>query len=251
MKLTIDTDRQLLTVDDCQAIPLYSREAFELLSQQWVRVGWSQRYSYTFSWFGRPIIQLPEDLIRIQEVLYQVQPDVIVETGIAHGGSLVYYASLLKAMGKGRVIGIDVHIRPHNREAIAHHPLASLITLIEGDSIAPDVVSQVRNQIQPGDRVLVILDSCHTKAHVAAELEAYCTLVTPGSYLVATDGIMGELSDVPGGQPDWKENNPTQAAIEFADRHPDFTLEVPPHRFNESFLSEKITYWPGAWLRRC
>src|SRR5438552_10863236 len=127
MKLTIDTASQTLTRadgNDTAELPLYSREAWELVSREWIRVGWNQKYQYTFSWFGRPVIQLPEDLVRIQEVIYSVKPDVVVETGVAHGGSLIFYSSLCEAMGKGRVIGIDIEIRPHNREAIEAHELA-------------------------------------------------------------------------------------------------------------------------------
>jgi cephalosporin hydroxylase len=135
MKLIIDTTEKTLTCEidsQKQVLYLYTKEAFELISLQWVKVGWNQKYSYTFSWLGRPIIQLPEDMIRIQEVIYQVKPDVIIETGVAHGGSLIYYASLFKAMGKGRVVGVDIEIRPHNRKAIEEHELSSFITLVEG-----------------------------------------------------------------------------------------------------------------------
>src|SRR5882757_7153267 len=135
MKLLVDTDAKTILVEDghgATTFPLYSKEAFELLSRQWVNVGWDQKYPYTFSWLGRPIIQLPEDIIRIQEVIYRLKPDVIIETGVAHGGSLILYASLCQAMGKGRVIGVDVEIRPHNRAAIETHELARWIDLIEG-----------------------------------------------------------------------------------------------------------------------
>ena len=121
MKLTLDTEQKTLSLDNngqTETVPLYSDRAFDLISEQWLKVGWNQRYSYTFSWMGRPVIQLPEDIVRIQEVLYQVKPDVVIETGVAHGGSLILYASLFKAMGKGRVIGVDIEIRPHNREGI-------------------------------------------------------------------------------------------------------------------------------------
>src|SRR3712207_3128643 len=176
MKLIIDTDAKTLTRDEAgrsDTLGLYSPRAFEVISELWVKVGWDQKYSYTFTWMGRPIIQLPEDLVRTQEVLFRVRPDVIVETGIAHGGSLVFYASLTKALGKGRVVGVDIEIRQSNREAILAHPLSSLITLVEGDSTAPDVIRHVRSLIAPGETVLVILDSNHTRAHVLAELEAY------------------------------------------------------------------------------
>ncbi len=253
MKLVIDTEAKALSVEEggkVRNIPLYSKEAFELISRQWLKVGWNEKYPYTFSWMGRPIIQLPEDMVRTQEVVYRVKPDVIIETGVAHGGSLIYYASLFKAMGKGRVIGVDIEIRPHNRKAIEAHELASYITLIEGSSTAPDIVRKVKNLVRQGETVMVILDSNHTKEHVANELAAYYDLITPGSYIVATDGSMKDLYDVPRGAADWEWNHPTAAAAEFAQRHPEFVLEQPAWPFNESELTENITHWPGAWLRK-
>lgn len=227
-----------------------SPEGFALLSRLWLRSGWDTKYVYSFSWMGRPIIQLPEDMIRIQEVIFDLKPDVIVETGIAHGGSLVYYASLFKAMGTGRVVGIDVEIRPHNRAAIEAHPLKPWITLIEGSSTDEATVAQVRAQIRPGEKVLVLLDSCHTYAHVMAELEAYAPLVSPGSYIVAMDGIMGEVVGAPRTQPDWTWNNPTKAAADFVKKHPEFSVTEPPFAFNEGQIRDRVTYWPGAYLRR-
>ena len=253
MKLTIDTERKQITIEQngaTRTLELYSREAFEQISHQWLKVGWNQKYPYTFSWMGRPIIQLPEDIIRVQEVVYRVKPDVIIETGVAHGGSLIFYASLFKAMGKGRVIGVDIEIRPHNRKAIETHELASFITLIEGSSIEKSVVSKVRSLVKPGETVLVILDSNHTREHVLAELEAYHDLVSRGSYIVATDGSMKDLYDVPRGKPEWKQDNPTAAALEFVKKHPEFVIEQPAWPFNDSDLKENITHWPGAWLRR-
>jgi cephalosporin hydroxylase len=253
MKLTIDTEAATLRVEENGTVAqhaLYTPHAFELLSREWLRVGWDQKYPYTFSWFGRPVIQLPEDMIRFQEVLYRVKPDVVIETGVAHGGSLVFYASLCKAMEKGRVVGIDIDIRPHNRAAIEAHELAPLITLVEGSSTDRAVVERVRTMVHPGETVLVILDSNHTKAHVAAELETYAGMVTRGSYVVATDGIMKDVYDVPRGNPEWKSDHPTAAAAEFAGRHPEFVLEQPAWPFNESPLRANVTHWPGAWLRR-
>lgn len=253
MKLTVDTDQRTLTIEKAGAartIDLYSKEAFEQISRQWVRVGWNQKYQYTFSWMGRPIIQLPEDMVRAQEAIYRVQPDVIVETGVAHGGSLIYYASLCKAMDKGRVIGIDIEIRPPNRQAIEAHPLFPYISLVEGSSVAADIVARVKSMIRPDESVLVLLDSNHTRAHVTAELEAYHDLVTPGSYIVATDGIMRDLHDVPRGDPSWRDDHPTAAAADFAAAHPEFVLEQPAWPFNESDLTDNITHWPSAWLRR-
>ena len=253
MKLTLDTDQKTLSVEAqgrTETLPLYSDRAFDLISEQWLKVGWNQRYSYTFSWMGRPVIQLPEDIVRIQEVLYRVKPDVVIETGVAHGGSLILYASLFKAMGRGRVIGVDIEIRPHNRQGIEGHELGGLITLIEGGSTAASTLEQVRSLVRPSDTVLVILDSDHSKGHVAAELEAYHGLVTPGSYIVATDGIMKDLHDVPRGRPEWTWDHPTAAAAEFAQAHPEFVLEQPAWPFNESGLRQNLTHWPGAYLRR-
>jgi cephalosporin hydroxylase len=225
-------------------------EAFALVSKAWLRAGWDTKYVYGFSWLGRPIIQLPEDMIRIQEVIYRVKPDVIVETGVAHGGSLIFYASLCKAMGRGRIIGIDIEIRAHNRAAIEAHELAGYITLFEGSSTDEALVSRVKSTVGAGETVLVILDSNHTRAHVRAELESYCGLVSPGSYIVATDGIMKDLAGAPRGQADWGTNNPFEAAREFARNHPEFVIEQPAAPFNEGIIEDHVTYWPGAWLKR-
>lgn len=253
MKIEIDTKARTLDIDEDgrrEHFDLFSADGFARISRLWVKVGWALRYSYGFAWMGRPVIQLPEDLVRVQEVIYRVRPDVVVETGVAHGGSLIFYASLMKAMGRGRVIGIDVDIRPPNRKALERHELKPLITLIEGSSVDPGVVDQVRSSIRTGETVMVLLDSNHTRSHVAAELKAYAPLVTSGSYLVATDGIMQDLHDVPGGRPEWRHDNPTEAAREFAASNPDFVLEDPPPPFDERETRGRITYWPGGWLRR-
>jgi len=253
MKLVLDTETNTLILDEdgqTQTVSLYSQEAFEAISRQWVRVGWNQKYQYTFCWMGRPVIQLPEDMLRMQEVIFQIKPDVIIETGVAHGGSLVFYSSLCKVLEKGRVIGIDIEIRPHNRAAIEAHPLNDRITLVEGSSTAPEIVARVKSLVKPGETVLVILDSNHTYAHVHQELEAYAGLVTPGSYIVATDGIMRDLADVPRGTPGWATDNPAFAARDFAETHPEFVIEQPAWPFNESALSRNITHWPDAWLKR-
>ena len=231
--------------------PLGSSEGFALVSKAWLRAGWDAKYVYSFTWMGRPVIQLPDDLLRIQEVIYAERPTLIIETGVAHGGSLIFYASLFKAMGlAGRVIGIDIEIRPHNRSAIETHELFPYVTLIEGSSTAPDIVERVRRLVARDDRVLVVLDSNHSKAHVTAELEAYAPLVTFGSYIIATDGIMHWLGNAPRTNPDWAWNNPRDAAIEFLSNHAEFELAMPKPAFNEGVVEEPVTYWPNAWLRR-
>jgi len=253
VKLTVDTDASSVTVEsggDRRTLPLASAEAFALVSDAWLRAGWDAKYVYSFTWLGRPIIQLPEDMFRLQEMIYTLKPDVIIETGVAHGGSLVFYAGLCRLMGKGRIVGIDIEIRPHNRRAIEAHPLASFITLIEGDSKAPATVEGAKSFIRPGDNVMVFLDSDHSKPHVLAELDAYAPLVSRGSYIVAMDGIMSKLVGAPRSRPNWAEDNPLKAATEWAARNPDFVAEEPAFAFNEGLVRERVTYWPGAFLRR-
>lgn len=249
MNLQIDTGARTLNVDG-KNVDLYSDDGFKILSDLWLKVGWNQRYTYTFQWFGVPVIQLPDDMVRTQEVLWEVKPDVIIECGVAHGGGSIYMASLCKAMGKGRVIGVELEFRGENRKHIESHPLSPLITLVEASSIAPETVEKVRGMIKPGETVLVVLDSNHTKAHVAAELEAYAPMVTKGSYIVATDGCMEYLEDVPRGKAGWTKDNPAEAARDFVKAHPEFVIDMPRPIFNESTLKETPTHWPDAWLKR-
>ena len=251
--ITIDERLRRVTIEEdgvSRTLALDSREAFEALTKIWIRSGWEAKYIYTFSWFGRPVIQLPDDLIRMQEVLFALKPDVLIETGIAHGGSIVFYASLFEAMHHGRVIGVDVDIRAHNRAALEEHELRSRFTLIEGSSIAPEIVAGVRSHIAAGETVMVVLDSNHLRDHVRAELEAYAPLVTPGSYIVATDGIMKDLVGSPRAADDWEVDNPQTAVFDFLKTHPEFELTTPAWPFNESDLSAPITHWPNAWLKR-
>lgn len=249
MKFVYDSDADCLHVDG-RELSLSDPEAFDLISQAWLRVGWDTKYVYGFSWLGRPVIQLPEDLIRIQELIYELKPDVIIETGVAHGGSLIFYAALCSAIGNGRVIGIDIDIRKHNREAIESHRLSPMIQLYEGSSTSPSIVENVRKKIGANESVLILLDSNHTKDHVAAELEAYSPLVSPGSYIVACDGIMKQVAGAPRTQEDWNWNNPISAVESFLLNHPEFEAHEPSWPFNESQLQKRVTYWPQAYLRR-
>lgn len=202
------------------------------------------KYSYNFSWMGRPIIQYPQDMIAMQEILWDVRPDLVIETGIAHGGSLVYYASLCELMGHGAVVGIDIEIRAHNREAIETHPMFKRITLLEGSSTDPAIVSQVES-MAAGKRVLVVLDSNHTHDHVLAELQAYAPLVSVGSYCVVFDTI---VEDLPAGlYPDrpWDVgNNPKTAAREYLRLDDRFEVD----RDIEAKI--QITVAPDGYLRR-
>jgi len=225
-------------------------EAFSIISKAWLRSGWDTKYVYSFTWLGRPIIQLPEDMFRVQEVIYRIKPDVIIETGIAHGGSLFFYASLCKAMNRGRVIGIDIEIRPHNRKAIEEHELFEYITLVEGSSVDEQTLNSVKAMVKPEECGFVVLDSNHSKQHVLGELTAYSDLVAVDSYIVACDGIMESLVGAPRSSEDWSWNNPKAAAEEFVKTHDNFIIEEPEFRFNEGLITERVTYWLSAFLRR-
>jgi cephalosporin hydroxylase len=253
MKIEIDLEKSEVVVESegsKRALPLGSPEAFSAISWAWLRAGWDTKYVYSFTWLGRPVIQLPEDLIRIQEVIFRVKPDVIIETGIAHGGSLVFYASLCRAMGQGRVIGVDIEIRPHNRKAIEAHDLYSYIEMIEGDSISHKIVETVHSMISTGETVIVVLDSHHSRDHVLGELRAYAPLVSVGSYIVACDGIMRDLVGAPRTGEDWSWNNPLSAIDEFTREDDRFIVEEPAFPFNEGEITERVSYWPQAFLRR-
>jgi cephalosporin hydroxylase len=173
-----------------------------------------------------------------------------VETGVAHGGSLIFYASLFEAIGKGHVVGVDIEIRPHNRSAIEAHALSKRISLIEGDSVSDQTIEKVRSAVRPGATVLVVLDSNHTRSHVLAELERYSQFVSVGSYIVATDGIMGQLAGAPRSAPDWTWNNPLSATKDFLATRSDFVEEEPRWLFNEGLVRDRVTHWPSAYLKR-
>jgi cephalosporin hydroxylase len=258
MRITIDTGAATVTDHEAappgQVLPLASPEAFALVSKAWLRAGWDVKQVYTFTWLGRPIIQLPEDLVRIQEAIFQTRPNVIIETGVAHGGGLVFFASLLKLIhgdARARVIGVDIEIRPHNRAAIEAHFLSPAVHLVEGDSASPETLARVRSLLEPEDRVMVVLDSCHYADHVLAELRAYGDLVAPGCHLVATDGIMRDLEGAPRSREDWGHNHPVAAVHRFLAEDSRFTLSPPPFAFNESVgITEPVTYWPESYLLR-
>ena len=188
------------------------------LSVEWILKTLSFKYSYHFTWLGRPIIQYPTDIIAMQEIIWKVKPTVIIETGIAHGGSAIFYASMMELLkNNGRIIGVDIDIRKHNRMEIEKHPMYEHITMIEGSSIDEKVIEQVKSYIKSDDVVLVVLDSCHTHAHVFSELKYYSPLVSQGSYLVVMDTLVEELNGLsPQGKRPWgKDNNPMTAVKEW------------------------------------
>jgi cephalosporin hydroxylase len=185
------------------------------------------KYSYNFSWMGRPIIQYPQDIIAMQEIIWNVKPDLIIEAGIAHGGSLIFYASMLELLGgKGKVLGIDIDIREHNRREIETHPMFKHITMIEGSSIDDRVIEQVRKFAKGKKRVLVCLDSLHTHDHVLRELEAYTPMVSLGSYCVVFDTIVEDMPDEYSHDRPWgKGNNPKTAVWKFLKGNDRFVID--------------------------
>lgn len=182
-------------------------------------------YSYNFTWMGRPIIQYPQDMIAMQEIIWEIKPDLIVETGIAHGGSIIYYASILELIGKGKVLGIDIDIREHNRKEIENHPMSKRIHMIQGSAISEEVIEQVKSFVTGEKVVMVCLDSNHTHAHVLEELELYSPFVTIGSYLVAFDTIVEDLpADLYADRPWSVGDNPKTAVFEFLKVNKNFEI---------------------------
>lgn len=219
------------------------------------------KYSYHFEWLGRPIIQYPQDIVAMQELIWQIKPDLIIETGIAHGGSLVFSASMLAQLdlceaieagvsfnpreSRRKVLGIDIDIRAHNRAAIEAHPMATRIQMIQGSSIAPDVVAQVHAIAASHSRVLVCLDSNHTHDHVLAELEAYAPLTSVGSYCVVFDTVIEDMPESMFPDRPWGPgNNPKTAVWEYLKSHPEFEID---QSIQHKLL---ITVAPDGYLRR-
>ena len=235
--------------------------ALDLASRDWMNRANPRKYSYHFEWLGRPIIQYPQDMVAVQELIWSIKPDLIIETGIAHGGSLVFSASLLALLdmcdaieagekldpnaSRRKVLGIDIDIRAHNHAAIGAHPMAKRIHMIEGSSIAAEVVSQVKEIALPYQRILVCLDSNHTHDHVLAELEAYAPLVSHGSYCVVFDTVIDDMpADMFPERPWGPGNNPKTAVREYLKSHPEFEID---RRIQHKLL---ITVAPDGYLKR-
>jgi cephalosporin hydroxylase len=221
------------------------------ISSSWLNHAQVARYSYHFEWMGRPVIQYPQDILAVQEIIWSVKPDLIIETGIAHGGSLIFSASMLElnAIAGGpqeaQVLGIDIDIRVHNRAAIEAHPMARRIAMIEGSSVAPEVVAEVKSRASSKRSVLVLLDSNHTHDHVLTELEAYAHLATVGSYCVVFDTVIEDMPEgVFSGRPWGKGNNAKTAVWDFLKRHPEFEIDK---SIEHKLL---ITVAPDGYLKR-
>lgn len=269
-RLTINFNKETVICDG-KVYSLSEPTGFSLIGDAWLRAGWDAKYVYSFTWLGRPIIQQPEDMIRIQELIYQIKPDYIIEVGIAHGGSLIYYASLCSLMGKGKVIGIDIDIRPHNRKAIEEHELYKYITMFEGDSIDNAIIEKIKDIIYKNSDnssgssnddsknsndspvIMVILDGDHTKEHVLKELYSYSKFVSINSYIIACDGYIKELVGEcrgPRSEENWVYDNPKMAVNEFVKNNPDFILEEPKFLFNEGTVDRWISHWSGGFVKR-
>jgi cephalosporin hydroxylase len=227
-------------------VNLYSQEGFEMLSNLWIKVSTEFKMMYELKWLGRPIIQFGSDMVMLQQLIWDVKPDIFIETGIAHGGSLIYTASLFEMMGNdGQVIGIDVEIRPHNRSAIQEHTLYKRIKMIEGSSVGEETILALEKLIEgsSGKTITVMLDSNHSKDHVLKELELYSKYVTVGSYMIVQDGAQQWVADIPRGKAEWIDDNPLAAIEEFLKTNSDFIID-------ESFTRLGITSSPGGYLKR-
>ena len=254
-------DDQLLQERRRSATTMHADAALQRRSTDFLLGISRHKYTYNFDWLGRPLIQLPQDIVAVQELFWRIRPDLVIETGIAHGGSLILSASLLALLdmcdaiesgasfdardSRRRVIGIDIDIRSPNRQAIESHPMASRIELIQGSSIASDVVAAVHERAKAFRTIMVFLDSNHTHEHVLAELKAYAPLVSPGSYCVVFDTVVDDMPktmfpDRPWGPGD----NPKTAVYEFLRSHPEFQIDSEIHN------KLLITVAPDGYLKR-
>ena len=215
------------------------------LSLDWLMCVAENRYTYNFTWMGVPIIQFPQDIVAMQEIIWRVKPDLIIETGIARGGSLIFYASMLELLGNGHVLGIDIDIRQHNREVIEAHPMCKRITMFEGSSVSDDMAERVRDFAKDYNNILVVLDSNHTHEHVLRELELYAPLTSVGSYCVVFDTV---VEDIPQGsfpeRPWDKGDNPKTAVWAYLKQDERFEIDSDIHN------KIMVTVAPDGYLRR-
>lgn len=256
------TPQEQFALERKERISQYQNDtAFQALSRQWLQESMDRKYVYNFDWMGRPIIQYPQDMVAVQELIWKVRPDLVIETGIAHGGSLILSASMLAlldmsdAIAAGttinprqssrKVIGIDIDIRPHNRAAIEAHPMASRIHMLQGSSIDPKLVEQVRNAAQGYKKVLVFLDSMHSHAHVLGELQAYAPMVSVGSYCVVFDTYVEDMPEKFFPDRPWDVgDNPKTAVHEWLKDNSGFSID----RDIDTRLMVTVT--PDGFLRR-
>jgi cephalosporin hydroxylase len=222
---------------------LYSRQGLEMVAALWLKLSAEYRLMYEPAWLGVPIIQLPGDIVAMQELIWKVRPELIIECGVAHGGSAILYASLLELIGHGEVVAVDCEIRQHNRVALMSHPLSRRVRLLEASSTAQETMARLRMMAAGREPVLVVLDSNHSTEHVRRELELYHDLVTPDSYIVVMDGAQAHVWDTPRGKPEWQTSHPLAAIEEFLAEHEEF--EEDPH-----YARFEVTSSPRGFLRR-
>jgi cephalosporin hydroxylase len=256
------TSKHTEFLEECQSrASSYPNSEVMRAADEFMRASTQPKYSYNFSWMDRPIIQYPQDMVAMQELIWSIKPDLIIETGIAHGGSLIFSASMLAQLdmcdaieagvsfnpkeSRRKILGIDIDIRTHNREAIEAHPMASRIQMIQGSSIAPEIIEHVKQVASGHKRILVCLDSNHTHEHVLAELEAYAPLTSVGSYCVVFDTIVEDLpTNMFPDRPWGPGNNPKTAVWEYLKTHPEFEI-------NKSIQNKLlITVAPDGYLKR-
>ena len=223
--------------------PNKDTKSLEKDSMQWIRTSWENKLSYEVNWLGIPIIQTAEDIVIFQELIYNIQPDVIIETGIAHGGSLIFYASIMNLIGKGRVIGVDIDIREHNKILIQKHPMFERIEMIEASSVDFNTINLIRSKIKPGEKVVVILDSNHTIDHVYQELNLYQQFVSSGSYIVVCDTIMPDLAGLKPAASDISTNNARAGMNKFLAENSNFEVDL---KYNKLY----VTNHPRGFLKR-
>lgn len=235
--ITVTTGEKQVT------FPLYSDDGGEYLSSLWLKYAAQYKLMYEVQWMGVPFIQLAEDLAMMHQLVWALRPDCIVECGIGQGGGLLFYSSMLELLGRGKIVGVEIDIRKPTRDRIEASPFRHRIDCIEGDSASPSVLAQVREKIAGMETVLVILDSDHTYAHVAKELENYHSFVTKGSYLVVMDGGAAHVWDIPRDQTKYKNNHPLLAIEEFLKTHADFQMDAHYNRLG-------ITSSPLGFLKK-
>lgn len=247
MRFIVDTEQFSIERPDGSTVSWFD-DGRALLAAWWLAASWVTRESYGVRFRGRPVIQLPGDLLVLHELVHRERPSVIIETGVAHGGSLLHSAAqllLAHGDGRGRVIGIERDFRPANRAALDADPLGAMITVIDGDSTDPTVAERVRRLLRPDDRAFVVLDAAHDRTHVRAELELYAPLVPPGGVLVVMDTIAAVLARLPGADPAWATDNPGEAITSFLASRAGRDFAIDP-----ALPRDTVTHFPGGVLRR-
>jgi len=218
-------------------------QELEKVGLQWIKVAAENRLSYEIDWLGVPVLQTSEDLILMQELIFKTQPDVIIEVGIAHGGGLIFYASIFELLGKGKVVGIDIEIREHNRMVVEAHPLYKRIEMIEGDSVSDEIIQEIKRRIAANSNVIVFLDSDHTKPHVFKELQLYQQFVKPGGYIVVLDTGVSELAKLGADDKRYINNGPKEAIDQFLATNSNFKID---EQFNKLYVSSSL----NGYLKR-